>query len=105
MMSLAFEGFTVLDLTHLQGPYRTFLLASAGAIEIEPAGGEHLRTRQAGTSAALAFAPLNARKRSLQLDLKTVRAGRRHAGREFRARRHRSPRAASLRTVGSAWPR
>jgi hypothetical protein len=71
------------------------LLASAGAIEIEPAGGEHLRTRQAGTSAALAFAPLNARKRSLQLDLKTARAGRRHAGREFRARRHGSPRAAS----------
>ncbi len=75
-MSLPLAGFTVLDLTQIyNGPYCTFLLASAGAevIKIEPPGGEHLRKRQASASAALPFAMLNAHKRSLRLDLKTER--------------------------------
>jgi formyl-CoA transferase len=76
MMSLPLAGFMVLDLTQIyNGPYCTFLLASAGAevIKIEPPGGEHLRKRQASASAALPFAMLNAHKRSVQLDLKAER--------------------------------
>jgi formyl-CoA transferase len=76
MMNLPLAGFTVLDLTQIyNGPYCTFLLASAGAevIKIEPLDGEHLRKRQASASAALPFAMLNAHKRSLRLDLKTER--------------------------------
>ena len=76
MTMLPLAGITVLDLTQIyNGPYCTFLLASAGAevIKIEPPGGEHLRRRQATASAALPFAMLNAHKRSLRLDLKTER--------------------------------
>ena len=72
-MPLPLEGITVIDLSQIyNGPYATFLLATAGAaiIKIEPPGGEPLRRRAAISGAALPFAMLNACKQSLMLDLK-----------------------------------
>ncbi|MDB5511632.1 MAG: formyl-CoA transferase [Enterovirga sp.] len=71
---LPLEGVTVVDLSQIyNGPYATFLLATAGAtvIKIEPPGGESLRRRGVVGGAALPFAMLNSCKQSLQLDLKS----------------------------------
>ena len=71
---LPLEGVTVIDLSQIyNGPYATFLLATAGAtvIKIEPPGGESLRRRGVVGGAALPFAMLNGCKQSLQLDLKS----------------------------------
>ena len=73
-MSLPLDGVTVIDLSQIyNGPYATFLLASAGAevIKIEPPGGESLRRRGVVGGAALPFAMLNGCKQSLVLNLKT----------------------------------
>ena len=73
-MALPLEGVTVLDLSQIyNGPYATFLLATAGAdvIKVEPPGGESLRRRGVVGGAALPFAMLNGCKRSLVLNLKT----------------------------------
>ena len=72
-MALPLEGVTVLDLSQIyNGPYATFLLATAGAdvIKVEPPGGESLRRRGVVGGAALPFAMLNGCKRSLVLNLK-----------------------------------
>jgi len=69
-------GIRVLDLTQIyNGPYATFLMAMAGAdvVKIEPPGGELLRRRDKASGAGVPFAMLNANKRSLTLNLKTVR--------------------------------
>ena len=69
-------GVTVVDLGQIyNGPYATFLMATAGArvIKIEPHGGEHLRRRGVVGGAALPFAMLNANKASVTLNLKTKR--------------------------------
>jgi formyl-CoA transferase len=71
---LPLDGVTVIDLSQIyNGPYATFLLATAGAtvIKIEPPGGESLRRRGVVGGAALPFAMLNGCKQSLQLDLKS----------------------------------
>ena len=71
---LPLVGVTVIDLSQIyNGPYATFLLATAGAtvIKIEPPGGELLRRRGTVGGAALPFAMLNGCKDSLALDLKT----------------------------------
>ena len=71
---LPLDGVTVIDLSQIyNGPYATFLLATAGAtvIKVEPPGGEPLRRRGVVGGAALPFAMLNGCKQSLQLDLKT----------------------------------
>lgn len=71
---LPLAGVTVVDLSQIyNGPYATFLLATAGAsvIKIEPPGGESLRRRGVVGGAALPFAMLNGCKQSLQLDLKS----------------------------------
>ena len=73
-MALPLDGVTVLDLSQIyNGPYATFLLATAGAdvIKVEPPGGESLRRRGVVGGAALPFAMLNGCKRSLVLYLKT----------------------------------
>lgn len=70
------EGITVVDLGQIyNGPYCTFLMATAGArvIKIEPHGGEHLRRRGVVGGAALPFAMLNANKESVTLNLKSER--------------------------------
>ena len=70
------EGITVVDLGQIyNGPYATFLMATAGArvIKVEPHGGEHLRRRGVVGGAALPFAMLNANKASVTLNLKTKR--------------------------------
>ncbi len=75
-MSYPLEGITVVDLGQIyNGPYATFLMATAGArvIKIEPHGGEHLRRRGVVGGAALPFAMLNANKTSVTLNLKTER--------------------------------
>ena len=70
-------GIVVLDLGQIyQGPYCTLLLAKAGAdvIKIEPPGGEPLRRRApAGKTGTFAMALLNANKRAITLNLKTMR--------------------------------
>ncbi|MGI4943664.1 MAG: CaiB/BaiF CoA transferase family protein [Janthinobacterium lividum] len=71
---LPLDGVTVIDLSQIyNGPYATFLLATAGAtvIKIEPPGGESLRRRGVVGGAALPFAMLNGCKQSLSLDLKS----------------------------------
>ncbi|GAC1479668.1 MAG: hypothetical protein NVS2B11_03980 [Acetobacteraceae bacterium] len=71
---LPLDGVTVIDLSQIyNGPYATFLLATAGAtvIKIEPPGGESLRRRGVVGGAALPFAMLNGCKQSLALDLKS----------------------------------
>ena len=80
-MSAALEGVSVLDLTHcIAGPYCTRLLAGFGAdvLKIEPPGGERGRRMspffqdEPGPDSSLPFAYLNAGKRSVTLNLKTV---------------------------------
>jgi crotonobetainyl-CoA:carnitine CoA-transferase CaiB-like acyl-CoA transferase len=73
---LPLEGLTVVDLGQIyNGPYATFLMATAGArvVKIEPHGGEHLRRRGVVGGAALPFAMLNSNKASVTLDLKSAR--------------------------------
>ena len=68
------EGITVVDLSQIyNGPYATFLMATAGArvIKIEPPSGEPLRRRGVVGGAALPFAMLNSCKEAVVLDLKT----------------------------------
>ena len=72
--TLPLDGIVVVDLSQIyNGPYATFLLATAGAkvLKIEPPGGESLRRRGVVGGAALPFAMLNGCKQSLALDLKT----------------------------------
>ena len=74
-MALPLDGVTVIDLSQIyNGPYATFLMATAGAtvIKIEPPGGESLRRRGVVGGAALPFAMLNGCKQSLVLNLKTA---------------------------------
>jgi CoA:oxalate CoA-transferase len=69
------DGIVVIDLSQIyNGPYATFLMATAGAtvIKIEPPGGEPLRRRGVVGGAALPFAMLNACKQSVVLDLKSA---------------------------------
>ncbi len=73
-MALPLDGVTVIDLSQIyNGPYATFLLATAGAavIKIEPPGGESLRRRGVVGGAALPFAMLNGCKQSMMLNLKS----------------------------------
>ncbi len=75
-MNYPLDGITVIDLGQIyNGPYATFLMATAGArvIKIEPHGGEHLRRRGVVGGAALPFAMLNVNKASITLNLKTER--------------------------------
>ncbi len=75
-MNYPLAGITVVDLGQIyNGPYATFLMATAGArvIKVEPHGGEHLRRRGVVGGAALPFAMLNANKSSVTLNLKTER--------------------------------
>jgi len=75
--NLPLDGVTVLDFGQVyQGPYATFLMAQAGAdvIKIEPLLGEPIRQRsQVSRGSGIAYAILNANKRSLTLDLKSDR--------------------------------
>jgi CoA:oxalate CoA-transferase len=71
---LPLAGVTVVDFTQIyNGPYATFLMATAGArvIKVEPPGGEHLRKRGAAGGAALPFAMLNGGKLSVTANLKS----------------------------------
>lgn len=73
-MSQPLSGLVIIDLSQIyNGPYATFLLATAGAtvIKIEPPGGESLRRRGVVGGAALPFAMLNGCKQSIVLNLKT----------------------------------
>jgi len=73
-LALPLDGVTVIDLSQIyNGPYATFLLATAGAavIKIEPPGGESLRRRGVVGGAALPFAMLNGCKQSMMLNLKS----------------------------------
>ena len=73
-MNYPLDGIVVIDLTQIyNGPYATFLMATAGAvvIKVEPPGGESLRRRGVVGGAALPFAMLNGCKQSISLDLKT----------------------------------
>ncbi|MDH5738270.1 MAG: CoA transferase, partial [Gammaproteobacteria bacterium] len=75
-MVQALQGVTVLDLGQIyNGPYATFLMASAGArvIKVESLGGEALRGRGMMSSAAYPFAMLNQGKESITLNLKSDR--------------------------------
>lgn len=68
------SGITVVDLSHVyNGPYATFLMATAGArvIKVEPPGGEHLRSRGDLGGADLPFAMLNSNKQCVTLNLKS----------------------------------
>jgi CoA:oxalate CoA-transferase len=70
---LPLDGLVIIDLSQIyNGPYATFLLATAGAtvIKVEPPGGEPLRRRGVVGGAALPFAMLNACKQSIVLNLK-----------------------------------
>ena len=80
-MSTALKGISVLDLTHcIAGPYCTKLLAGFGAevVKVEPPGGERGRRMAPfyrdipGPDHSLPFAYLNAGKRSITLNLKSV---------------------------------
>ena len=77
----AYDGITVLDLSHvLLGPYCTLLMSRLGAdvIKIEPPGGDPLRTYRTPSGAETASVSLfNAGKRGMRLDLK------KEAGREI----------------------
>lgn len=73
-MNQPMTDIVVVDLSQIyNGPYATFLMASAGArvIKVEPPGGEPLRRRGVVGGAALPFAMLNGSKESICLDLKT----------------------------------
>jgi formyl-CoA transferase len=68
------SGITVVDLSHVyNGPYATFLMATAGAhvIKVEPPGGEHLRSRGDLGGADLPFAMLSSNKQCVTLNLKS----------------------------------
>ena len=72
--ALPLEGIRVLDLGHVfQGPYATFLLATAGAevIKIEPPRGDMSRRR--GRDGDYPFRALNGCKRGVMLNLKEER--------------------------------
>jgi CoA:oxalate CoA-transferase len=72
--ALPLQGVRVLDLCHLfQGPYATFLMATAGAdvIKIEPPHGDMSRRR--GRDGDYPFRALNGCKRGVVLNLKTDR--------------------------------
>ena len=72
--ALPLDGIDVVDLTQIyNGPYATFLMATAGAsvVKVEPPGGEPLRRRGVVGGAALPFAMLNACKSFVTLDLKS----------------------------------
>ena len=77
MANYPLAGFTILDLTQFyQGPYATMMLAKAGAdvIKIEPPGGESLRRLAVdGKETSMPVAMLNANKRGVTLNLKSVR--------------------------------
>lgn len=81
--SSIFAGIQVVGFTHIgAGPYALSLLADLGAevINIEPPGGDHLRTRDRmydGVSAY--FLGVNRNKRAVALDLRSDE-GRRQAG-------------------------
>ena len=76
-MTLPLSDLIVLDFGQIfQGSYATVLMAKAGAnvIKIEPPGGEPLRKRTPpGAKTTMSFAMLNANKRAITLNLKTVR--------------------------------
>lgn len=68
------QDIVVIDLSQIyNGPYATFLMATAGArvVKIEPPGGEPLRRRGVVGGAALPFAMLNGCKEFVVLDLKS----------------------------------
>jgi CoA:oxalate CoA-transferase len=75
--NLPLDGVTVIDLGQVyQGPYATFLMAKAGAnvIKVEPLAGEPIRQRvSVSKGAAVPFAMLNANKRDISLNLKSLR--------------------------------
>lgn len=75
--NLPLDGVIVIDLGQVyQGPYATFLMAKAGAnvIKVEPLAGEPIRQRvSVSKGAAVPFAMLNANKRDITLNLKTLR--------------------------------
>ncbi len=73
-MNQPLDGIVILDLSQIyNGPYATFLLATAGAtvVKVEPPGGEPLRRRGVVGGAALPFAMLNGCKEMIVLNLKT----------------------------------
>jgi CoA:oxalate CoA-transferase len=73
-MNHPLSGIRVLDLSQVyNGPYATYLMATAGAdvIKIEPPGGEFLRQRDARPGSSIPFTMLNGNKRSVSLNLKT----------------------------------
>jgi CoA:oxalate CoA-transferase len=73
-MNQPLDGVVIIDLSQIyNGPYATFMLATAGAdvIKIEPPGGEPLRRRGVVGGAALPFAMLNGCKQTMVLNLKT----------------------------------
>lgn len=79
-MNHPLSGIRVLDLSQVyNGPYATYLMATAGAdvIKVEPPGGEFLRQRDARPGSSIPFMMLNGNKRSISLNLKT------EAGREL----------------------
>jgi CoA:oxalate CoA-transferase len=76
-LSSPLAGVTVIDFGQIfQGSYASVLMAKAGAnvIKIEPPHGEPLRQRAPpGRKSTLPFAMLNANKRGITLNLKSVR--------------------------------
>jgi CoA:oxalate CoA-transferase len=77
-MTTPLASITVLDFGQIfQGPYAGFLMAKGGAnvIKIEPPGGEPLRRRviATGGNTTLPMAMLNANKRAITLNLKSLR--------------------------------
>ncbi len=73
-LPLPLAGVRVLDLGHVfQGPYATFLMATAGAdvIKIEPPGGD--MTRRRARDGDYPFRALNGCKRGIVLNLKHAR--------------------------------
>jgi CoA:oxalate CoA-transferase len=78
------DGIRVLDFTNmLSGPYCTRLLADLGAevIKVEPPVGDHNRSRRPVRKGYSSFfGHLNCGKKSIVLDLKTLRRARRGGG-------------------------
>lgn len=75
MAALPLDNVTVLDFGQVyNGPYCGFLLAQAGAqvIKVESPRGETLRGRAETTAASYPFALLNAGKRSMTLNIKSL---------------------------------
>ncbi len=70
------SGIRVIDLTQiLQGPYCAFLMAMAGAevIKIEPLTGDRTRRYTVSKVPPVSFAMLNSNKKSVTLNLRSVR--------------------------------